>query len=445
MQIDFTEGRLAIKIDPTGTLLTSFIDLNNLALARFTAAERERIGVHTCPGGDLDSTHSADVDYAELLPSLLLLNLTNYYIALAGEKDRRRVLERDPRAPEARASGSSWASSPRSIRTSRPPRRSATASSRRRSTSRSRSSARPTTAASLPSATTRRPRATLPSRRSPPAFAAPRSPPKSCGPADAIKDDEDQLLRSVALQNAQTILRARQRAEQELVKTKEALEEERRILELLNQTGAKLASKLDLPGVIQTVTDAATQLCGAQFGAFFYAATGGEPGPLSLYALVGRAPRGVRAVRRARPAAARAHASRRGDRSPRRRPRRPSLRARSPVGHGPGGARSTGWIAWRLAGRAGRGCRPPAGAQLPRRPGDGAVRRRDRSHRLRPRRARGVHRARRAPGRGDRRPGCHRDRQRAPLRGGDAVGRGARRGSWKPSARRASRSSVSAW
>jgi 5-methyltetrahydropteroyltriglutamate--homocysteine methyltransferase len=92
VQIDFTEGRLAIKLDATGTLLASFIDLNNVALARFTAAERQRIGVHTCPGGDRDSTHSAEVDYAELLPSLLQLNLTNYYIALAGEPDRRRVL-----------------------------------------------------------------------------------------------------------------------------------------------------------------------------------------------------------------------------------------------------------------------------------------------------------------------------------------------------------------
>src|SRR3984885_12053006 len=35
VQIDFTEGRLAIKIDPTGDLLHSFIDLNNLALQRF--------------------------------------------------------------------------------------------------------------------------------------------------------------------------------------------------------------------------------------------------------------------------------------------------------------------------------------------------------------------------------------------------------------------------
>jgi 5-methyltetrahydropteroyltriglutamate--homocysteine methyltransferase len=93
VQLDFTEGRLAVKLDPTGTLLASFIDLNNLALARFSPDERKRIGVHTCPGGDRDSTHSADVDYAELLPSLLQLNLTNFYVSLAGEPDRKRVLE----------------------------------------------------------------------------------------------------------------------------------------------------------------------------------------------------------------------------------------------------------------------------------------------------------------------------------------------------------------
>jgi 5-methyltetrahydropteroyltriglutamate--homocysteine methyltransferase len=93
VQIDFTEGRFAVKIDPTGNLLNSFVDLNNLALARFSAAERARLGVHTCPGGDLDSTHSADVDYADLLPRLFQLNVGNFYIALAGEHDRIRVLE----------------------------------------------------------------------------------------------------------------------------------------------------------------------------------------------------------------------------------------------------------------------------------------------------------------------------------------------------------------
>lgn len=93
VQIDFTEGRLAVKIDPSGNLLNSFIDLNNLALSRFSAEERARIGVHTCPGGDRDSTHSAEVDYAELLPGLFQLKVGNFYIALAGEKDRVNVLK----------------------------------------------------------------------------------------------------------------------------------------------------------------------------------------------------------------------------------------------------------------------------------------------------------------------------------------------------------------
>jgi 5-methyltetrahydropteroyltriglutamate--homocysteine methyltransferase len=93
VQIDFTEGRLAVKIDPSGHLLNSFIDLNNLALARFGAQERRQLGVHTCPGGDCDSTHSFDVDYAELLPALFQLRVGNFYVSLAIEKDRERILE----------------------------------------------------------------------------------------------------------------------------------------------------------------------------------------------------------------------------------------------------------------------------------------------------------------------------------------------------------------
>jgi 5-methyltetrahydropteroyltriglutamate--homocysteine methyltransferase len=92
VQVDFTEGRLAMKIDPGGHLLSSFIDLNNLALARFSAADRQRIGVHTCPGGDQDSTHSADVNYAELLPSLFELKAGNFYVALAGEREPEHAL-----------------------------------------------------------------------------------------------------------------------------------------------------------------------------------------------------------------------------------------------------------------------------------------------------------------------------------------------------------------
>jgi 5-methyltetrahydropteroyltriglutamate--homocysteine methyltransferase len=104
VQVDFSEGRLAAKIDPSGRLLNSFIDLNNLALARFSDEERRRIGVHTCPGSDLDSTHSGDVDYAALLPSLFQLRAGNFYIALAGEADRGRVLGiiRDHLRPDQR-------------------------------------------------------------------------------------------------------------------------------------------------------------------------------------------------------------------------------------------------------------------------------------------------------------------------------------------------------
>jgi 5-methyltetrahydropteroyltriglutamate--homocysteine methyltransferase len=92
VQLDFTEGRLAVKLDPSKQLLNDFVALNNRVLERFSPADRRRLGVHTCPGGDRDSTHSADVDYAELLPSLFELDVRNFYVQLASERDRGRVL-----------------------------------------------------------------------------------------------------------------------------------------------------------------------------------------------------------------------------------------------------------------------------------------------------------------------------------------------------------------
>jgi 5-methyltetrahydropteroyltriglutamate--homocysteine methyltransferase len=92
VQIDFTEGRLSLKLDPSGGLLRSFVELNNQVLARFSDDERRRIGVHTCPGGDHDSTHSADVDYAGLLPLLFELHAGAFYIELAAERDPESVL-----------------------------------------------------------------------------------------------------------------------------------------------------------------------------------------------------------------------------------------------------------------------------------------------------------------------------------------------------------------
>lgn len=92
VQVDFTEGRLALKLDPSGELLRQFVDLNNRVLDRFSDAERARIGVHTCPGGDQDSTHSADVPYGELLPELFRLRAGSFYLQLASEPDRDATL-----------------------------------------------------------------------------------------------------------------------------------------------------------------------------------------------------------------------------------------------------------------------------------------------------------------------------------------------------------------
>ena len=69
-----------------------------------------------------------------------------------------------------------------------------------------------------------------------------------------------------------------------------ALHEERRILEILNETGKLLASQLDLQSLVQAVTDAATQLSGAQFGSFFYNVTDENGDAFLLYTLSG-APR----------------------------------------------------------------------------------------------------------------------------------------------------------
>ena len=96
VSIDFTEGRLALKNDPrnpwTGrNMLEHFIELNNRVIDRFTAEERRNIGIHTCPGGDCDSVHSAEVDYAGLLPSLFRMNAGYFLIQLASEKDKEYV------------------------------------------------------------------------------------------------------------------------------------------------------------------------------------------------------------------------------------------------------------------------------------------------------------------------------------------------------------------
>lgn len=55
VQLDFTEARLSLKVDPSGQLLKDFISLNNRVLDRFNAEDQKKIGVHVCPGADCDS------------------------------------------------------------------------------------------------------------------------------------------------------------------------------------------------------------------------------------------------------------------------------------------------------------------------------------------------------------------------------------------------------
>jgi methionine synthase II (cobalamin-independent) len=98
VSIDFTEGRLATRNDPrnpwTGAgMLPHFIELNNRVLDRFTPEERVNIGVHTCPGGDRDSVHSADVPYSDLLPSLFQMNAGYFLIQFASEREKDPVLQ----------------------------------------------------------------------------------------------------------------------------------------------------------------------------------------------------------------------------------------------------------------------------------------------------------------------------------------------------------------
>jgi PAS domain S-box-containing protein len=66
-----------------------------------------------------------------------------------------------------------------------------------------------------------------------------------------------------------------------------ALREESRVLEELSRTGTLIASQLDLHELVQSVTDTATELTGATFGAFFYNVANAEGESFLLYTLSG--------------------------------------------------------------------------------------------------------------------------------------------------------------
>ena len=73
-------------------------------------------------------------------------------------------------------------------------------------------------------------------------------------------------------------------------RSEELIREQAHVLALLDTTGKTIASQLDLQNVLQTVTDTATQLTGAKFGAFFYNIISDQGEAFLLYTLSG-APR----------------------------------------------------------------------------------------------------------------------------------------------------------
>lgn len=67
----------------------------------------------------------------------------------------------------------------------------------------------------------------------------------------------------------------------------EGIREYKRLIEILQRTGAALGSNLEHSAIVQVLTDAATELSGAQFGAFFYNVTNEQGEAYMLYTLSG--------------------------------------------------------------------------------------------------------------------------------------------------------------
>ena len=94
-------------------------------------------------------------------------------------------------------------------------------------------------------------------------------------------DDERTLAEDLARRTWEALRR---------IRAEEALREETRMLELLNRAGNALASTLDIDTLLQSITDAATELTGAEFGSFFYNGKDDNGDAYLLYTLSG-APR----------------------------------------------------------------------------------------------------------------------------------------------------------
>ncbi len=75
----------------------------------------------------------------------------------------------------------------------------------------------------------------------------------------------------------------------QLMRSEQTLREEARMLELLRETGAAIMSQQDIRDVVQTVTDAATQLSHADAGAFFFSSVEESGARFEVHAFSGAA------------------------------------------------------------------------------------------------------------------------------------------------------------
>lgn len=73
----------------------------------------------------------------------------------------------------------------------------------------------------------------------------------------------------------------------ELRRAESLAREEAEVVDAINRVGQTIAAELDLQKVVQAVTDAATELTGARFGAFFYTLTDARGERMTLYTISG--------------------------------------------------------------------------------------------------------------------------------------------------------------
>ncbi|HVL81959.1 MAG TPA: SpoIIE family protein phosphatase [Actinomycetota bacterium] len=102
---------------------------------------------------------------------------------------------------------------------------------------------------------------------------------------EPLGDDALSALATVADSIAMAVDRSFHEEERERLVAQ--IQEESEVVETLHEVGRTLAAELDHGRVVQEVTDAATRLVGAQFGAFFYNVIDPRGEAYMLYALAG--------------------------------------------------------------------------------------------------------------------------------------------------------------